>query len=285
MRYRLAILALYLLGAFASESAWANRYYSPETGRFISRDPIGYEGGLGVYEYVSSAPTFYYDSIGLQVSIKFQDILKIPYSEATLTVPGKIIAGAALPIKLTGECECKCCGDPTDPKAKWKLECTVAIDFHIYIDPARMKDGWTTENTYGHEQKHVQKMQEQVKAEVEADAKKAKVGECVYQGKDKCDAAKQAVANILGWAAQRGAKLGSGHSDDPGNRDKGKPASTGKYPPIEGTNVPGNKAAQAEGWPTSAALQQLWGKGTPEKGITGWGLSEGSVQPCSCENE
>jgi len=28
------------------------RYYSPTPGRFISRDPIGYAGGMNLYEYV-----------------------------------------------------------------------------------------------------------------------------------------------------------------------------------------------------------------------------------------
>lgn len=40
------------------------RYYSPEVGAYVSRDPIGLEGGLGVHAYVGD-PTVWYDPLGL----------------------------------------------------------------------------------------------------------------------------------------------------------------------------------------------------------------------------
>ena len=41
------------------------RYYDPETGRFINRDPIRYLGGtMNLYEYVSSNPVFWVDPYG-----------------------------------------------------------------------------------------------------------------------------------------------------------------------------------------------------------------------------
>ncbi|WDD92272.1 RHS repeat-associated core domain-containing protein [Burkholderia sp. FERM BP-3421] len=40
------------------------RYYDPETGRFISKDPIGLRGGLNVYQYASN-PTGWIDPLGL----------------------------------------------------------------------------------------------------------------------------------------------------------------------------------------------------------------------------
>jgi RHS repeat-associated protein len=41
------------------------RYYDPEIGRYISRDPIGYGDGLNVYAYVHNNPINFYDPLGL----------------------------------------------------------------------------------------------------------------------------------------------------------------------------------------------------------------------------
>ena len=42
------------------------RYYSPNTGRFISRDPLEYEDGMNLYQAVQSQPTKMTDSTGLK---------------------------------------------------------------------------------------------------------------------------------------------------------------------------------------------------------------------------
>ncbi|WP_345945850.1 RHS repeat-associated core domain-containing protein [Pseudomonas sp. 15A4] len=41
-----------------------HRYYDPKVGRFISKDPIGYSGGLNLYHYVPN-PTGWIDPLGL----------------------------------------------------------------------------------------------------------------------------------------------------------------------------------------------------------------------------
>ena len=43
---------------------YKNRYYDTNLGRFISRDPIGYEGGINLYEYATSSPVTKLDSKG-----------------------------------------------------------------------------------------------------------------------------------------------------------------------------------------------------------------------------
>ncbi len=42
-----------------------NRYYLPTLGRWLTRDPIGYQGGINLYEYVQSSPVGNVDAEGL----------------------------------------------------------------------------------------------------------------------------------------------------------------------------------------------------------------------------
>ena len=42
-----------------------NRYYSPELGRWLSTDPIGFGGGINLYRYAGNAATLYRDLFGL----------------------------------------------------------------------------------------------------------------------------------------------------------------------------------------------------------------------------
>lgn len=42
-----------------------NRYYDPSTGRYITADPIGLEGGMNLYAYANLNPVNYIDAEGL----------------------------------------------------------------------------------------------------------------------------------------------------------------------------------------------------------------------------
>jgi RHS repeat-associated protein len=43
------------------------RWYDPHQGRFVSEDPIGFEGGIHFYAYVGGSPMSFRDPLGLQM--------------------------------------------------------------------------------------------------------------------------------------------------------------------------------------------------------------------------
>jgi RHS repeat-associated protein len=45
------------------------RYYHPGLGRWLTRDPLGYEGGMNLYEFAAGNPMHYVDTDGLSVLV------------------------------------------------------------------------------------------------------------------------------------------------------------------------------------------------------------------------
>ncbi len=64
MKTNLRILAGLFALVFATQ-AHAMRWYTPNTGRWLSRDPIEEEGGLNLYGFVQNAPADDWDWLGL----------------------------------------------------------------------------------------------------------------------------------------------------------------------------------------------------------------------------
>jgi RHS repeat-associated protein len=54
---------------------YRNRVYHPTLGRFVQRDPIGYDAGdVNLVRYVRNIPIWFYDSFGLQYSQAVEDM-------------------------------------------------------------------------------------------------------------------------------------------------------------------------------------------------------------------
>ena len=70
-----------------------NRYYSPTLGRWLSRDPIGYEGGINLYGYVDSSPVGNVDAGGTWA---WYDPFSWPiWHEIWHSTPAKAVGNAA----------------------------------------------------------------------------------------------------------------------------------------------------------------------------------------------
>lgn len=59
-----------------------HRYYNSSLSTFISRDPIGFDGGFNLYEYVSSRPVIAADPHGLTLTVLPETITDMPLSQA-----------------------------------------------------------------------------------------------------------------------------------------------------------------------------------------------------------
>jgi RHS repeat-associated protein len=71
-----------------------HRYYDPNSGRFLTRDPIGYRGGINLYAYVKNDPIVFTDSLGFDMHVPVEDFGE---SIVKLSEIGLEIAGTAGP--------------------------------------------------------------------------------------------------------------------------------------------------------------------------------------------
>lgn len=66
MKFKLKMRLLLLAGLLSGFAPIAQAFYNPNAGRWLSRDPIGEEGGKNVYGFVGNKPTRHVDALGLQ---------------------------------------------------------------------------------------------------------------------------------------------------------------------------------------------------------------------------
>lgn len=77
------------------------RYYNPESGRFLTRDPIGYNGGINLYAYVTNNPINIHDPLGLDGDDPGFLSLMGSYGKGVLEgIAGAAVGTVRLPIDL-----------------------------------------------------------------------------------------------------------------------------------------------------------------------------------------
>ena len=86
-RFHDAILSTKYFDDETELAYYGYRYYSPEMGRFINRDPIGEKGGYDLYSFVANKPVRYYDYLGMwfrrRATTNPEDLLKKSCEEAS----------------------------------------------------------------------------------------------------------------------------------------------------------------------------------------------------------
>jgi RHS repeat-associated protein len=92
------------------------RYYNPGTGRWISRDPIGEQGGVNLYAFLNNAPLSKVDALGLMAKLPspegsyiLRNIASVPYDPiqgGLAGAPGEA-SGFEVEYKPADTCHCK----------------------------------------------------------------------------------------------------------------------------------------------------------------------------------
>lgn len=140
----------------------------------FTRDPIGFVGSRwNLYEFVGSRVLVALDPSGLHVAVWMRpsrtSAAGYPWSD---TPPGDGTLGGTKMTKLSITCFCWPCKQCV-PKQKYIDSCHIESDFSISIDVPKARQepppnptppGWSEpEWTYGHEQRHVQNMLDELK--------------------------------------------------------------------------------------------------------------------------
>ncbi|MEW6428278.1 MAG: RHS repeat-associated core domain-containing protein [Thermodesulfobacteriota bacterium] len=113
------------------------RFYSPVLGRFISRDPSGYNDGMNLYEYAHSNPVNFTDPLGLaaQPSESCKVSGQIGFDIGKLAKVTKVIKAFGADFQVGGgvqvtasACDAKCCKKQIS-YTKWQIEADFSMTY------------------------------------------------------------------------------------------------------------------------------------------------------------
>lgn len=130
------------------------RWHNPALGRWLSRDPIGLNGGYNQNTYCINSPTQRSDASGL-ISVEFN--FPNPIEAPTILPRSQPLTGrindksSTTYSEFTFECECKCIDDK-----KLRVACRVGFKATVKLSIIESETSGTgLEEIYGHEQRHI----------------------------------------------------------------------------------------------------------------------------------
>jgi len=139
------------------------RMYDPVSGRFVSRDPIGFYGQLAsTYSFCGARACNLIDpsgNRGVQLNLGPDHPAETPWSFWELAdMPNSLVLGSTQ-INIDVQCSCT-----QDPQYTYVSGCAINVDFFIHIDQQSNIDAnrdWR--ETLGHEQRHVENMMARIR--------------------------------------------------------------------------------------------------------------------------
>lgn len=86
---------------------YGKRYYAPWIGRWVTTDPLGYEGGPNLYTFVNNSPLIHYDAMGLYtestIAYSERDYYEQKYNNSVEWFDGGTLAKCvSMPSKIVG---------------------------------------------------------------------------------------------------------------------------------------------------------------------------------------